>query len=73
MFLPNFFMKIVKPRDPQPPNVVQFQVSPEMTKHDIKNYLEKIYNVPVENIITHNRMGEQDVRRETEQERVCET
>lgn len=59
MFLPNFFMKLVKPRDPQPPNVVQFQVSVEMTKYDIKNYLEKIYNVPVENVVTHNRMGEE--------------
>ncbi|XP_050726317.1 39S ribosomal protein L23, mitochondrial-like [Eriocheir sinensis] len=58
VFLPNFFMKIVKPKDPQPPNVVQFHVSPEMTKYDIKNYLEKIYKINVENIITHNKMGE---------------
>ena len=58
VFLPNFFMKLVKPRDPQPPNVVMFHVSTQMTKHDVKNYLEKIYNVPTENIITYNRMGE---------------
>ncbi|KAG0719962.1 39S ribosomal protein L23, mitochondrial [Chionoecetes opilio] len=57
VFLPNFVMKLVKPRDPQPANVVQFQVSVEMTKFDIKNYLEKIYNIPVENIVTHVRMG----------------
>ncbi|MPC23148.1 putative 39S ribosomal protein L23, mitochondrial [Portunus trituberculatus] len=57
VFLPNFFMKIVKPRDPLPANVVQFHVSMKMTKNDIKNYLEKIYNVPVEHIVTHVRMG----------------
>lgn len=38
-------MKIIKPTEEQPPNVVQFSCSMEMTKHDIKNYLEKIYNI----------------------------
>lgn len=57
VFLPNFFMKLVKPKDPLPANVVQFHVSMKMTKHDIKNYLEKIYKVPVEHIVTHNKMG----------------
>ncbi|KAK8743290.1 hypothetical protein OTU49_001354 [Cherax quadricarinatus] len=57
IFLPNFFMKLVKPSDPQPPNVVQFIVPVQMTRYDIKNYLEKIYSVPVENIVTHVRMG----------------
>ncbi|XP_063615174.1 large ribosomal subunit protein uL23m-like [Penaeus indicus] len=57
VFLPNFYMKLIKPRDPQPKNVVQFEVSMQMTKFDIKNYLEKIYNVPVENVVTHVRMG----------------
>ena len=28
-----------------------------MTKIDIKNYLEKIYNVPVANVKTVNKMG----------------
>lgn len=57
VFLPNFYMKLIKPRDPQPKNVVQFEVSMQMTKFDIKNYLEKIYKVPVENVVTHIRMG----------------
>ncbi|XP_063842032.1 large ribosomal subunit protein uL23m-like isoform X1 [Scylla paramamosain] len=56
VFLPNFFMKLVKPRDPLPANVVQFHVSMQMTKIDIKNYLEKIYNIPVEHVVTHVRM-----------------
>jgi len=47
VFLPNFWMKMVKPYTPQPPNKVQFHVSMEMTKFDVKNYLEKIYKVKV--------------------------
>ena len=47
IFLPNFWMKLVKPEEPQPPNVVQFITHTGMTNYDIKNYLEKIYNVKV--------------------------
>lgn len=47
VFLPNFYMKLVKPTEPQPPNVVLFRVPIAMTDYDIKSYLEKIYNVPV--------------------------
>lgn len=47
VFLPNYWMKLVKPDDKQPPDVVQFQVPTGMSNHDIKNYLEKIYKVPV--------------------------
>ena len=65
VFLPNFWMKMVKPDYNQygastPSNKVtvifkctklslklqaQFIVSSQMTKHDVKNYLEKIYQV----------------------------
>ncbi|CAK9823636.1 39S ribosomal protein L23, mitochondrial [Anthophora retusa] len=49
VFLPNFWLKLVKPEHNQPDCVVQFHCSMEMTTFDIKNYLEKIYNVhPVE-------------------------
>lgn len=47
IFLPNFWMKLVHPDYKQPENIVKFIVSVEMTDHDIKNYLEKIYKVPV--------------------------
>ena len=54
IFLPNFWMKIVKNKNAKvPPNIVSFEVSPEMTRIDVKNYLEKIYNVPVMNVKTH--------------------
>uniref|UniRef100_V5I5T5 Large ribosomal subunit protein uL23m n=1 Tax=Ixodes ricinus TaxID=34613 RepID=V5I5T5_IXORI len=47
IFLPNFWMKLVKHGKPQPPNTVKFVVPLQMTKYDVKNYLEKIYKVPV--------------------------
>ena len=40
-----------------PKNVVHFECSPEMTDHDVKNYLEKIYNVPVMNVKTWINSG----------------
>lgn len=62
VFLPNFWMKIIQPIHDQPPNIVQFSCSMEMTRHDIKNYLEKIYNVPVKSVRTRIAIGE--VKRE---------
>lgn len=40
-------MKLIKPDKELPPNTVLFQTSVEMTHHDVKNYLEKIYKVPI--------------------------
>lgn len=57
VFLPNFWMKIVRPSIKQKPNIVQFECSMEMTKIDVKNYLEKIYNVPVVDIRTRIALG----------------
>lgn len=57
VFLPNFWLKLVRPDQEQPANIVQFIVSMEMTKHDIKNYLEKIYNIPIMNVRTVIKMG----------------
>lgn len=58
VFLPNFWMKLVRPTEEQPANVVTFAVSTEMTKHDVKNYLEKIYKIPVVDVRTRIAMGE---------------
>ncbi|KAF5302281.1 hypothetical protein FQA39_LY10320 [Lamprigera yunnana] len=57
VFLPNFWMKLVRPTREQPPNVVQFQCSMEMSIHDIKNYLTKIYNVKVAQVRTRIALG----------------
>uniref|UniRef100_A0A2M4C2C9 Large ribosomal subunit protein uL23m n=1 Tax=Anopheles marajoara TaxID=58244 RepID=A0A2M4C2C9_9DIPT len=57
VFLPNFWLKLLRPEHEQPPNVVQFACSMEMTRHDVKNYLEKIYKVPVVSVRTRIGMG----------------
>lgn len=57
VFLPNFWMKLVRHTPKQLPNIVHFQCSMEMTKFDIKNYLEKIYNVPVVQVRTNISLG----------------
>ncbi|CAK1580924.1 unnamed protein product [Parnassius mnemosyne] len=57
VFLPNFWMKMVRPHPKQLPNIVHFQCSMEMTKYDIKNYLEKIYNIPVVDVRTKITLG----------------
>lgn len=58
VFLPNFWLKIVRsPNIEIQPNIVQFECSMEMTKFDIKNYLEKIYNIPVVEVKTRIALG----------------
>ncbi|XP_032678187.1 39S ribosomal protein L23, mitochondrial [Odontomachus brunneus] len=57
VFLPNFWMKLIAPERKQPPNVVQFYCSMEMTIYDIRNYLEKIYNVKVMHVKTRIALG----------------
>ncbi|XP_054268503.1 39S ribosomal protein L23, mitochondrial [Macrosteles quadrilineatus] len=58
VYLPNFFMKLVRPDYKQPPNIVKFIVSNEMTNHDIRNYLEKIYKVKVADVRSNIVTGE---------------
>jgi large subunit ribosomal protein L23 len=58
VFLPNFYMKIIKPTHEQPPHTVAFNVSMEMTRNDVKNYLEKIYKIPVVGVRIHIAQGE---------------
>lgn len=57
IFLPNFWMKLIRPPHNQPENVVTFACSMEMTKLDVQNYLEKIYKVPVVDVRTRIDMG----------------
>lgn len=54
-------MKLIAPEHKQPPNVVQFHCSMEMTTYDIRNYLEKIYNVKVMQVRTRIAMGKTKV------------
>lgn len=50
--MPNFWMKLVKHEKPLPPNEVKFIIPVQMTRYDVKNYLEKIYKVPVADVRT---------------------
>ncbi|XP_052810763.1 probable 39S ribosomal protein L23, mitochondrial [Mya arenaria] len=55
VFLPLFWMKMVKPTKKVPPNVVHFKVHPQMTRPEIKQYLEKIYDTSVSTVRTELR------------------
>ncbi|KAJ8675257.1 hypothetical protein QAD02_011043 [Eretmocerus hayati] len=57
IYLPNFWMKLIKPEYPNAKNVVEFHCSMEMTRYDVRNYLEKIYKVPVIKVHTRIAMG----------------
>lgn len=50
-------MKLVKPSVTNRKNVVEFHVSMEMSRYDVKNYLEKIYKVPVMKVNTRIALG----------------
>ncbi|XP_068459111.1 large ribosomal subunit protein uL23m isoform X2 [Clinocottus analis] len=57
IFRPNWFLTLVRPGVEQPPDTVQFRIPMEMTKCDVKNYLEKIYSVPVGAVRTRIQFG----------------
>ena len=50
-------MKLIRSEEPLPPYQVLFQTSIQMTQYDIKNYLEKIYKIPVVEVKTTIKMG----------------
>ncbi|BET03431.1 ribosomal protein L23 [Nesidiocoris tenuis] len=50
IFLTNFWMKMARPDPNQPENIVKFITPTQMSDHDIKQYLEKIYQVPVADV-----------------------
>ncbi|XP_072277862.1 large ribosomal subunit protein uL23m [Pyxicephalus adspersus] len=50
-------MTLVRPGKVQPPDTVQFRISMEMTKFDVRNYLQSIYNVPVASVRTRIQFG----------------
>ncbi|KAJ8271461.1 hypothetical protein COCON_G00103200 [Conger conger] len=57
VFRSNFFLTLVRPGREQPPDTVQFRIPIEMTKFDVKNYLQKIYSVPVATVRTRIQYG----------------
>nr|XP_044997715.1 39S ribosomal protein L23, mitochondrial isoform X4 [Jaculus jaculus] len=57
VFRTNFFIKLVRPGTAQPEDTVQFRIPMEMTRVDLRNYLERIYNVPVAAVRTRVQHG----------------
>ncbi|CAF1312057.1 unnamed protein product, partial [Didymodactylos carnosus] len=55
LFFPQFWMRVMRPLENRPirPNCVRFECHIEMTKDDIRNYLEKIYKIPVLDVTTY--------------------
>ncbi|XP_053110052.1 39S ribosomal protein L23, mitochondrial [Hemicordylus capensis] len=65
VFRTNYFVTLVRPGVPQPEDTVQFRIPMEMTRVELKDYLESIYNVPVATIrtrIQHGSMHRRDHR-----------
>uniref|UniRef100_A0A8R1Z981 Large ribosomal subunit protein uL23m n=1 Tax=Pristionchus pacificus TaxID=54126 RepID=A0A8R1Z981_PRIPA len=60
--LPDFWMAVVRSstvgRARLPANCVKFEVDPRMSKHDVREYLEKVYQAPVRSVRTEVQMGE---------------
>ncbi|XP_075043994.1 large ribosomal subunit protein uL23m [Mixophyes fleayi] len=57
VFRTNFFMTLVRPGKEQPTDTAQFRIALQMTKFDVQNYLQRIYNVPVAAVRTRIQYG----------------
>ncbi|KAM7226106.1 hypothetical protein CapIbe_022251 [Capra ibex] len=57
VFRTNFFIQLVRPGTAQPEDTVQFRIPMEMSRVDLRNYLERIYNVPVAAVRTRVQHG----------------
>ncbi|XP_032497778.1 39S ribosomal protein L23, mitochondrial isoform X1 [Phocoena sinus] len=57
VFRTNFFIQLVRPGMAQPEDTVQFRIPMEMTRVDLRSYLERIYNVPVAAVRTRVQHG----------------
>ncbi|KAL6723925.1 hypothetical protein Aduo_018876 [Ancylostoma duodenale] len=61
-FLADFWMTVASNptagRMRLPRNCVKFEVDPRMSKRDIRDYLSKIYKLPVRDVRTEVQMGE---------------
>lgn len=58
VFLPDWPMILIRPKQKTEANVVTFKVDPRMTNWDVRNYLDKIYNIKVGGIKSIIRAGD---------------
>lgn len=61
MWMPQFPLTMVSARNatPKHPAFAIFRTDPKMTKHEIKEYLTKIYDLPVRKVNTMNYLGKE--------------
>jgi ribosomal protein L23 len=59
MWMPQFPLTLVSARNATAthPAFAIFRTSPKMTKHEIKEYLTKIYDLPIKKVNTMNYLG----------------
>jgi len=50
LFFPEWYITCVKPKDVKPKNYVRFHIPADMTRYDLKEYLKKVYDIPVASI-----------------------
>ena len=69
MWMPNMPMVLVSARNAtaRQPARATFRVLPRMTKHEIKEYLTKIYGLPVRKVNTANYLGKRKLVRGSRQ------
>lgn len=53
-YFPNIIFTLIRSGKPRDPNEVVFRVPKVLNKMDIKQYLEKLYNLPVSRVHTVN-------------------
>lgn len=57
VWFPSMFLRLITVAAHKRPPEAVLHVPPSMTKHEIKEYLTKIYNVAVINVATMNMLG----------------
>ena len=58
-------MLLSRSAKPYEKNIVSFRCSPFLSKPEIKQYLSKVYSLPIQNVDTANKMGEIKMNRST--------
>lgn len=57
VFFPSMFMRLISWKPAKTPPQALLHVPPSMTKHEITEYLTKIYNVNISKVMTANFLG----------------
>ena len=57
VWFPNMFMRLISLSSGKSPAQAVLYVPPKMTKFEIKEYLTKIYSIPVLKVATANYLG----------------